>query len=322
MQATYVFPIESEIRVGNGNWPNISFERGGNIITVEKPIPRRTFDWEWDSTVKYSKRTPTPDVSAFEPGGNELDLTLVKVGVAPLDRVAERTLHDATRDIALTSVQEFCSWVRVLTRQYWVGRYSGPARLSRYVMYAGQPTDGRRRHSAATGWGFEYGAMLDAATWEQIGQKLSGAQRPRASQLFFCDALLDIAEGDVAQATAGLGVSVEVEVHSLTQDIVRTKSVEFQRLFSEFVRLGFDKNLSALEKMGCRPFKDFDKDAHGHVLRLYRARNKAVHEGKPYHRKDGKDYTIKRTDTPMYVRAVERLFAWTESERGRVEGGG
>ena len=107
-------------------------------------------------------------------------------------------------------------------------------------MYASEGKREIARHSGGAGWGVEYGRDLDAATWAQIGTKLARGERPRPSQLFFCDALLDITENDLAQAVVALGVSCEIDISILRQDILAGKDQEFGRLFEEYMRPRFE----------------------------------------------------------------------------------
>jgi hypothetical protein len=322
MQATYVFCLGSEIKVEDGDWPQLSFERDGKHVSIEKPLPRTRFDWQWDSMTMHSKTSPPPEWFPFEAGRDEFGATLVTVRVTPPAQVSEEAVYDETRDTALATLQEFVSWARVLTRQYWIGRRGRASKVDKYLMYIGEAGKAKPRHSGAAGWGFDYATDLSTATWGQIGDKLALGQRPSPSVLFFCDALLDIAEGDVAQAVAGLGVSCEVEIYSLMQDVLRGKSEEFQRLYNELVRLSFKDTLSALVKLECKAFREFDPVAYDLVLKLYRARGKAVHQGAPFFREQGRNMTITHTEIPKYVQAVEKLFAWADAERSRLALGG
>lgn len=318
MHATYVFCLDSEIKIEDGDWPRLSFERDGKHVSVEKPLPRRDFGWHWDSLTIHSKTDPPPEWFAFEAGRDEFGATLITVRIIPPAHVSEESVYDGTRDAALAILQEFVSWVRVLTRQYWIGRRGRASKVGKFLMYIGEPGKGKPSHTGGAGWGFDYGRNLDATTWAQIGSELALGRRPGASSLFFCDALLDIANGDVAQAVAGLGVSCEVEIRSLMQAIIRTKSEEFQRLCDEFVRTSFSDELRALVKLGCKAFDDFDQDAHRLVLQLYWARGKALHQGAPFYLEKRREVSITQTDLPKYVSAAEKLLTWAEAERSRL----
>ncbi|HUZ47349.1 MAG TPA: hypothetical protein VMW54_12005 [Terriglobia bacterium] len=318
MKATYGFCVTSEIKVDGGDWPRLSYERDGMHVSIEKPLPWTQLEWEPDSVIMHSKIPPPPERFAFEVGRDLSGTTLVKIGVTPLAQVSGGDPYNLTRDAALTALHEFVSWVRVLTRQYWIGRSRRAVKNDKYIMYVGEFGKGKPRHTGGMGRGFIYGAELNAATWAQIGNKLALGQRPSASNLFFCDALLDIAERNVTQAVAGLGVSCEVEIYSLTQDVVRRRNEEFQRLYEQFIRIKFEDGFRVLEKLGCKPFKEFDPDARRMVLQLYGARGKAVHKGDPFYREDGRDVTITSTEVTKYVPAVEKLFAWADAERLRL----
>jgi hypothetical protein len=180
----------------------------------------------------------------------------------------------------------------------------------------------RARHSGSAGWFLEYGRDLDATTWAQIGKKLALGERPRPSQLFFCDALLDIAEDDIPQAIVALGVSCEIEISILRQEILARKDEEFRLLFEEYMKPRFEESFKLLKEFGCDPLSDFDKKTDRLVRNLYKARGKAAHRGECYYVEDGEKVLITRTGIAEYVVAVERLFAWSNAQRMRVSGGG
>lgn len=185
MQATYVFALRSEIKVEEGNWGCLSFERDGKRINIQKPFPRTSFDWQWDSLTIHSKTPPPKPWFEFEAGQDEFDTSLITIQVELASEVAEEALYDATREAALTLVQEVTSWLRVLTRQFWIGYHGRGFQHQKYLMYVGDGKEGKPRHTGGAGWGFEYGKSLDAATWAQIGANLARRERPRTAQLFF-----------------------------------------------------------------------------------------------------------------------------------------
>lgn len=321
MLATYVFALRSEIKVEDANWSCVSFERDGKRISIQKPFPRTRFDWNWDSLTMHSRTPPPKEYFEFLAGEEEFDTSLVTIGVAPTSDVDEEALYSETRETALSVLQEVTSWIRVLTRQYWVGRSGRSFQQQKWVMYIDEGKRGKPRHTGGAGWGFEYGKDLDATTWAEIGTRLALGERPRPSQLFFCDALLDVVEGDLAQAVAALGVSCETELSALTQALLARKSAEFQRLFGDYVKPRFQDTFELLRRLGCVHLKDFDKLAYDVVLRLYEARGKAVHRGEPYFEMDGEKLFITRTEIPKYVDAVEKLFVWSEAQRSKLFAG-
>jgi hypothetical protein len=322
MLVTYVFPVPSEIRVEDGNWSCLSFERDGKSVSIQKPYPRTQFDWQWDSLTVHSRTPPPKEWLEFEAGREEYDTSLITVEVVFPAEPTEENLQKETPGFVVPVLQQVISWIRVLTRQYWLGYYGRSFRLQKHVMYMGEGKQRKRHHMGGTGWGFEYGKSLDATTWAEIGAKLALGARPRPSQIFFCDALLDIQEGDLEQAVLALGVSCEIEVFILTQDILAQKDEEFQRLFEEFMRPSFEDSFKLLKKLGCDPFSDFDKKAACLVRRLYEARGKAAHRGGCYYVENREKVFITSPGIIEYVVAVERLFAWSDAQRMRICGGG
>jgi hypothetical protein len=318
MQATYVFALRSEIKVEEGNWSCLSFERDGKPVSIQKPFPKTRFDWHWDSVLMHS-RTPPPDAYFdFEAGREEEEISLITVEIILPAGVTEESLPNETLETALAVLQELTSWIRVLTRQFWVGYHGRGSQGQKYVMYIGEWKEPKRRHTGGAGWGYQYGKNLDATTWAKIGTKLALGARPRPSQLFFCDALLDAVRGDLAQAVLALGVSCEIEISTLRQDILAQKDEEFQRLFEEYMKPRFEESFRLLKEFGCDSFSDFDEEANRLVRNLYNARSKAAHRGECYYVEGGKKVFITRTEIPKYVAATEKLFAWSDAQRSRI----
>jgi hypothetical protein len=322
MQLTYVFPVTSEIKVEDGNWSCLSFERDGKRVSIQKPYPRTQFDWQWDSLTMHSRTPPPKEWFEFEAGEDEYGTSLITLEIILPADATEESVEDEMRGFVLLVLQQLISWIRVLTRQFWLGYYGRSFRPQKYVMYVGQGEKDKARHSGSAGWGVEYGRDLDATTWAQIGTKLALGERPRPSQLFFCDALLDIAEGDLAQAIVALGVSCEIEISVLRQEILARKDEEFSRLFEEYMKPRFEESFKLLKEFGCNPFSDFDEKADRLVRNLYKARGKAAHRGECYYVENGEEVLITRTGIFEYVVAVERLFAWSDAQRMRVWGRG
>jgi hypothetical protein len=323
MQLTYVFPVTSEIKVEDGNWSSLSFERDGKRVSIQKPYPKAQLDWDYDSLTMHSRTPPPKAWFEFEAGRqDEFGISLITVEVILPADATEESLQKEMRGFLLPLLQQLISWIRVLTGQFWLGYYGRSSRGQKYVMYIGHGEKDKARHSGSVGWGLEYGRDLDGTTWAQIGTKLALGERPRPSQLFFCDALLDIEEGDLAQAIVALGVSSEIEISILRQEILAQKDEEFGRLFDEYMKPRFEESLKLLKEFGCDPFSDFDAEADRLVRNLYKARGRAAHLAECYYLEDRKKVFITWAEVPQYVAAVEKLFAWSDAQRIRVCGGG
>jgi len=322
MLVTYVFPVPSEIKVEDGDWSSLSFERDGKRVRIQKPYPRTQFDWQWDSLTMHSRTPPPEEWFEFEAGREEYDTSLITVEVVLPAEPTEESLQKEMPGFVAPILQQLISWIRVLTRQYWLGYYGRSFRLQKNVMYIGEGKERKRHGAGGTAWGFEYGKNLDATTWAEIGAKLALGARPRPSQVFFCDALLDIVEGDLEQAVLALGVSCEIEISILTQDVLAQKDKQFQRLFEEYMKPRFEESFRLLKEFGCDPFSSFDEKADRLVRSLYKARGKAAHRGECYYVENREKVFITTPGIIEFVVAVERLFAWSDAQRMRVCGGG
>jgi hypothetical protein len=120
----------------------------------------------------------------------------------------------------------------------------------------------------------------------------------------------------VPQAILALGVCCEVEVQSLTQEIIATKDEPFQRLFEDHARLNFRDAIGKLiENLGGEPFGSYDADATKLVLSLYEMRGQVAHRGACMGHDGGKHAEVGFKELASYVQAVEKLFTWSERQR-------
>jgi hypothetical protein len=118
MQAEYVFLLRSEVKLALGEWEPLSFRRSGFEVRIEKPISDTGF---------YIKIRPSGgpivlEVSRLRPGwGLAVCATMVSIQLESPQEVREDRIGEVFQPVAQGVFNHFKSWIRVLTRQHWIG---------------------------------------------------------------------------------------------------------------------------------------------------------------------------------------------------------
>lgn len=173
MRVTFKFSIHSEIRMAEDDWPSISFERSGVRVEILKPVLR-----ERRYSVQFQCKVFPPDAADELMGDLSLLLTIpvtdVNVTLDANEGVGKTMIREFFQPIALEVLGELKSWLRVLTRQYWIG-YRGTSNLEEHYKLK---VEGERFKTGAAGPGFEYGHVLDAHRWSMLREKLAASETP------------------------------------------------------------------------------------------------------------------------------------------------
>lgn len=304
MRIRYQFGVRGEVRAVDGDWPKLSFQRDDLQLEIERPISLLKMFVDPESLGAPINREAAPETF------DGRYITRICMEIQPQGEAAARDARENYAPLVWRILNELRTWLRVLTRQYWIGYKDRPFSEDRYSVTL---IDGGARttisSAAATGIGFEYGADLDASMWASLGAKLATQEKPRASQLFFCDALLDVAEGDTRQAVVTLAVSCEQELQDLLRDIVeRRPDQQMRAAFSKYARVPFQEGLKVTAVFGGTSFGDFDSEAAGLISQLYDLRGQAAHKG-----------VIRETppDIVKFIKAAEKFFAWADDQRSK-----
>ena len=314
MRVRYQFAVRSEIQVTSGSWPNLSFEGGDMHVEIEKPIPRSNFYTSADLLDRASDRKVDPEAA----WAAYLGVSLIAVELEQEEQVQEDKISMAFYKPAMEVLSGLLPWVRVLTRQYWVGYKELSSVTVHALVTVINKSDKKSLGTVTVPKGFIYGKDLDQNTWLAIGTKLANRERPRPSELFFCDALIDIAEGDIPQAVVALGASCDIEIHILVQDILRRRSEEFQNIFKKYARYTFGQGIDALVRdFGGDPFTVIEPEAARLVKVLYSMRGNAIHRAECIYEQQGKRVPVDSTNIGLFVEATEKLFTWSESQRSK-----
>ncbi len=296
--------------MADGAWAPLSLQRDSYRVMVYKPafdqMPYVRIAMLQGEIANFRTR---PDLARSSGS------TVISMEFVTASPIAREEIQKALDPVAHDLLADLKDWIRFLARQYWIGHKENFIDEQHYNVNL---IDGTRKEplsSAGAGLAYDYYKLLDNRIWEQIGAKLRGNEKPRPGQLFFCDGLLGILGADLASAVLALGISCELEVFSLIEEVLELKHGDQCKSAEEIEGRRFREKLSELEAMCGRSFFDFDPNADRLVKELYALRGKAAHRAHlPF--EDPKDNRPANAAKLLpYVRAVEKLFAWLDIGR-------
>lgn len=312
LKVRYEFTVASEIRVKAGQWSRLEVEREGKRWAIDKPCT-------------CTEPLIAPRVlqgGRFRVGQLPGMAKLVRMSFfgVECDEETQPKLDSAVLDPVVKLADNLLAWVRTLTGQYWIG-YKDTDFLQRHVTVG--VVDGNRWKEKPTavgfGLGFTYGQELDQSTWQTIGARLARGEKPAAARVFFCDALGEIAEGDLTQAVVALGIACELEAQALVDEFIAQQPSRVQGLLHRHVNRPFKKSIGALIRdLGGDSFEEVAPGAAKLVHRLYNMRGQAAHSGMCTFEEDRKTVTLELSGLPAFVAAVGELLAWSDGQRSKL----
>jgi hypothetical protein len=314
MQVEYVFLLRSQVNLGLGNWEPLSFQRDGFQACIPKPISETGF---------YIKIQPgngplTLDISRFKPGwGLALRATIVSIQLERPLEVPEDKIDQTFQPIALEIFNHFKSWIRVLTRQHWVGFQDSAFPQQDFSVNVITGNFRKPLGTRSVCVGFDYWKPLDQSAWSALGEKLAKRRLPSAGQLFFCDGLVDIGTGDLAQAVVELGAACELEVYSTIADSLQGRKAAPENL-RKVERLRFATKVKLLGSLNGNSFKRFDASAARLVNKLYGMRGAAIHRADLPFADNSKTPEWNASQLIRFVHAVESLLGWLDIQRSAL----
>lgn len=171
------------------------------------------------------------------------------------------------------------TWIRVLTRQYWVG-FAGSG--SNTVRGSSVITELQTGEALPTNFGgFKLPIItepLAQQTWAEVGQALAAEQYPRTSDLILCNGLLAVRDGNLREAIALLGIACESELNECIQFLLSVRKDDVTELLYERTRPDFKWKLNKLLPALCqRKFSEDEPHWSSELVQLYDARGTAAH---------------------------------------------
>lgn len=314
MQIEYLFLLRSLINLGLGNWEPLSFQRGGLQVCIPKPISEASL---------YIKIQPGNgpvmfDISRGTPGSAlHLWTTMVSVRLKSAHEIPGNEIDQTFQATALEVFHDFRSWIRVLTRQHWIGFQNSAFPQLDFNVNVITGNLKRPLRTAGTSTGFDYWKVLDQSTWNALGEKLANGRAPSAGQLFFCEGLVAMGNGDLAQAVVELGIACELEVYSTIVDVHRVRNATLESL-KKIERIKFSRKVRLLGSLNGNSFRRFDAKAARLVNALYGMRGAAIHRADLPLVDTSKSRLWNTSQLIRFVHAVEKLLDWLNLQRSAL----
>jgi hypothetical protein len=291
----------------DAEWPALSIQRGDVQVHLLKPISLQV--------------SPKEAVSA----GNEApDLFSTNFRVLVL-RTAPR--YPVKHVHVFPIVRETLQWIRVLSRQYWIGTgTAGIAAAYRGSAFRVEPPAVAQMNYA----GYEQTVQvrsLKLDSWHQVRSCVEAQIPVPPAESIFCDALSSFVSGDPVRSVIELGISAEIELTNLLDDIAALKPsdaastdyINLRRVRKDFFSTKLLKVAKAFGLDDPKSYSVLNMQPNWAELlqTLYGFRNKAAHEGRCLV-EDKTSHTTRPLNTgelQLFVFAVEALFNWARQQR-------
>jgi len=303
----FLFPYPINI-FDDAEWPALLVRRDNIHLNLLKPISLQVL--------------PRESVAA----GNEApDLFSTNFRVLVL---RTSTGYPAKHSDVFTIVREALQWIRVLSRQYWIG--TGTAGVA--AAYRGSSF--RVEVPAVTQMNFAaYGQTVvvrpfDVESWRQVSSCVEAQLPVPPAESIFCDALSSFASGDVVRSVIELGVSAEIEVSNLLDDVTELTphTPAAQNYIKSKRNLSFETRLTDTAKsLGLEDPHTFSPPGMQStwaklLIQLYKFRNKAAHEGRCSIWDVGLSALrpLNSGELQSFIFATEALYRWAREQRAKL----
>lgn len=305
----FLFPYPINI-FDDTEWPALSIKRNDLHVHLLKPVT--------------SNVSPKESVAT----GNEApDLFVTNLRVF-VERIAIR--YPLKHADIFPIIREALQWIRVLSRQYWIGTGSaGVAAAYRGSAFRIEPPLLTQMNYAGYGQTVQV-RSLKLDSWQQVGNCVQAEIPVPPAESIFCDALSGVAAGDAVRSLIELGVSAEIEITNLLDDVSAARSADggakrylkMRREHEDYFRtklLLVSKELGLDDPLTYHPPK-MPPDWANLVQQLYNFRSKAAHEGRCLveGRTAGTTRPLKNGELQSFIFSVETMFRWARDQRQRL----
>jgi hypothetical protein len=258
--------------------------------------------------VEYRFQPPISGHYTFDPTPGQAHEWLLKAAFQPFGltvfNVETSTSIDRLNHALVNAlVANLMSWIRVMTRQYWLGKQVRPtAEEPAYEL----SENGKPHHSGGGVNVFRYGRPLASPDWEALGLYNVGATLPDVGLTTFCDGLLAIGNREWRQAMILMASACDQELNFVLERAFVEKAPNFEKLYRKRVRFDFKLGHSDVaEELGLESFAKVEPSAAAKLNRLYEFRGRAIHQ---------KEVTVPPVNPTDYIFAVEKFFAWASKQ--------
>jgi hypothetical protein len=298
----FLFPYPIHI-FDSTDWPPLRIVQDGTEIYLLKPIS-----------------TPVTATEQLAVGNESPDLYCSNVRAVVLKTFQG---FPATHERVFEIVRDALQWMRVMSRQFWIGTgASGVAAASRGSAFSVDGDFVTQMNYALYGSTVLVRA-LPFRFWEPLGQCVSSGAPVPVSESIYCDALASFASGDSVRCLVELGVAVEIELTKLLDQIAAANpnADGVAKYHREKRELTFKARLlTATAWLHATNPKQFvipnmPADWADQILSLYKFRSTAVHEGRAVIESETGPRPLAAGDLQSFIFSTEVLYRWSSAQR-------
>lgn len=299
----FLFPYPIHI-FDSTDWPPLRIAQDGTEIFLLKPIS-----------------TPVTATEQLAVGNESPDLFCSNVRAVVLKTFQG---FPATHDRVFEIVRHALQWMRVLSRQFWIGTgAAGVAAASRGSAFNMDGVFVTQMNYALYGSTVLVRA-LPLRFWEPLGHCVASGAPVPVSESIYCDALASFASGDSVRCLVELGVAVEIELTKLLDEIaaVSPDANGAAKYHREKRDLTFKQRLLTatawLHATNPKQFviPDMPADWAEQLLSLYKFRSTAAHEGRAVITDcETGPRPLAAGDLQSFIFSTEVLYRWASAQR-------
>lgn len=302
----FLFPYPIHI-FDSSEWPPLRITRDGIEIHLLKPMT-----------------TPVTAKEQLAAGNECPDLYFSNVRAVVLTTSqGYPTTHDRVFEIVRHTLQ----WVRILSRQFWIGIGSvGVAAASRGSVFTTEGAAVRQMNYAVFGSTILVRA-LPLRFWVPLGACVTNNEPVPVSESIYCDGLASFAAGDIVRCLVELGIAGEIELSNLLDDSARLNpsSAGAKKYRKERRTMSFEQRLLTCpswlgaESVGNFTVPNMPPDWVEKLLLLYRFRNKAAHEGRAVVSDGtGSIRPLAPGELQSFIFSMEVFYRWSKEQRMKL----
>ncbi len=299
----FLFPFPIHI-FDSTDWPPLRIARDGLDVHLLKPISMPVTAKE-----QLAAGNESPDLYS-----SNLRAIVLKTSQG----------FPATHDSVFEIVRHALQWMRVLSRQFWIGTgAAGVAAASRGSAFNVDGPFVTQMNYAL------YGSTvlvrsLPLRFWEPLGECVANGAPVPVSESIYCDALASFASGDSVRCLVQLGVAVEIELTNLLDNIASVQpdtggAAKYRR---EKRELTFKQKLLTstawLHASNPKQFvlPDMPADWAVQILSLYKFRSTAAHEGRAVIMDSATGpRPLAAGDLQSFIFSTEVFYRWSRTQR-------
>jgi hypothetical protein len=216
--------------------------------------------------------------------------------------------------------KECLSWIRTACRQYWLGvLMSASDSFARGSIICTKDFQTTYRNFGASKTRIPP-QPLTVEMWTWIGGQVLVGRKPAIPDVMFCDALLSFRDDDYLQTIIQFGITCELELNALIDDLLTKESEKVQEMY-KVSKFPFEWKLKNMPRiLGVQPYQVHNERFFNLLIKLYLLRGSAVHRAECLIEdtdatNNHKKVPVNHSHASRFLFAVEDFLHWAKLQR-------